>query len=182
VKNPFLISKSIYLSPLTKDDISQDYVSWLNDPEVCTHNSHATFPNTITKTLSYIDSIEKSKMEIVFAIRWRKNNDHIGNISVQNINWVNRSAEIAILIGNKNYWNKGVGSEAYKLLIDYGFNILNLNRISSGLAITNDGMIKVCEKNRMKKEGLLREVLYKDGRYIDATIYSILLKDYKKKI
>jgi len=181
LKNPFLTGEKIYLSPLTKEDISQDYVSWLNDIEVCVHNSHATFPNTIAKTLSYIESIERSKTDIVFAIRWKKNNDHIGNISLQNINWINRSGEIAILIGKKNYWNKGVGSEAYKLLIDYGFNTLNLNRISSGLMITNNGMIKICEKNQMKKEGLMREFLYKNGRYIDAIIYSILLKDYKKK-
>ncbi|MEO8209876.1 MAG: GNAT family protein [bacterium] len=182
MKNPFLINQNIYLSPLTKDDISEDYIGWLNDNEVCKGNSHGTFPNNYSKTLAYIESIENSKTEIVFAIRWKKNDDHIGNISLQNINWINRSGEIAILIGNKNYWNKGVGSKAYKLLIDYGFNTLNLNRISSGLAITNDGMIKVCEKNRMKKEGLIREALYKDGRYIDAAIYSILLKDYKKKI
>ncbi|MDQ3019435.1 MAG: GNAT family N-acetyltransferase [Bacteroidota bacterium] len=179
LKNPFLTGEKIYLSPLTKEDISQGYVSWLNDAEVCRHNSHATFPNTVTKTLSYLQSIEKSKTEIVFAIRWKKNNEHIGNISFKNLNWVSRSGEIAILIGEKNYWSKGVGSEAFKLLIEYGFNSLNLNRISSGLMTTNNGMIKICEKNRMKMEGLMREFLYKEGRYLDALIYSILLKDYK---
>lgn len=182
MKNPFLIGKAIYLSPLTKEDVSEDYISWLNDSEVCKANSHATFPNNYSKTLVYVESIQNSKTEIVFAIRWKKNNDHIGNISLQNINWVNRSGEIAILIGNKNYWNKGVGGEAYELLIGYGFNTLNLNRMFSGLAITNEGMIKVCEKNGMTKEGLMREVLYKEGRYIDATVYAILLKDYKRKI
>jgi len=181
MKNPFLKGEKIYLSPLTKDDISAEYINWLNDSEVCKDNSHATFPNTYSKTLTYLESIEKSSSEIVFAIRWEKNDVHIGNISIQNINWINRSAEIAILIGNKKYWNKGVGSEAYKLVIGYGFRTLNLNRLSSGQTVTNKGMISVCEKNGMRKEGTLREVLYKNGEYTDAVIYSILLKDLRKK-
>ena len=181
MKNPFLKGEKIYLSPLTKDDISEDYISWLNDSEVCRDNSHATFPNTYSKTLYYLESIEKSNKEIVFAIRWKKNDIHIGNISVQNINWINRSAEIAIIIGNKHYWNKGVGSEAYKLVIEYSFQTLNLNRLSSGQTVTNIGMLSVCEKNGMRKEGTFREALYKNGEYIDAVVYSILSKDFRKK-
>lgn len=180
MKNPFLTGDQIYLSPLIKEDATSEYVNWLNDPDVCKDNSHATFPNTLDKTVKYIESIISSKIEIVFAIRWKKNDAHIGNVSVQNINWINRSGEIAILIGNKKYWNKGVGSEAYKLIINYGFNTLNLNRMSSGQTISNDGMNKVCEKNGMVKEGLLREVLFKNGKYVDAAIYSILYKDYIK--
>lgn len=180
MKNAFLAGDKIYLTPLTKEDITDEYVSWLNDPEVCSENSHAVFPNTHEKTLAYIKSLNNGKDEAAFAIRWKKNNVHIGNASVQKINRINRSAELAILIGNKKYWNKGVGNEVYKLLIDYGFNRLNLNRISSGQTVTNTGMIRVCEKQGMKKEGTLRQALYKNGRYVDAVIYSILKKEYKK--
>ncbi|MEO8665769.1 MAG: GNAT family protein [Ignavibacteria bacterium] len=180
MKNSFLESVNIYISPLSKKDISDEYVSWLNDEEVCRDNSHATFPNTRKKTLAYIESTENSKDEIAFAIKWKKNDKHIGNIAIKKIDRINRSAELAIMIGDKKYWNKGVGSEAYRLLIDYGFNTLNLNRISSGQTISNMGMIKVCEKMGMKKEGRLREVLFKNGQYSDAVIYSIILKDYRK--
>lgn len=179
--NPFLTGGKIYLTPLSEKDISEEYVNWLNDKEVCRDNSHATFPNTKSKTLAYIESLENSKDEIVFAIRWKKNDVHIGNIAIKKIDRINRSAELAIIIGDKNYWNKGVGSEAYELMIDYGFNTLNLNRISSGQTISNKGMIKVCEKMGMKKEGTLRQVLFKNGEYLDAVIYSILKKNYKKK-
>jgi ribosomal-protein-alanine N-acetyltransferase len=181
MKNPFLVGNKIYISPLSEKDISDNYVDWLNDKEVCKDNSHATFPNTKTKALAYIESLGNSKDEIAFAIRWKKNDIHIGNIAIKKIDRINRSAELAIIIGNKNYWNKGVGSEAYKLLIEYGFDTLNLNRISSGQTISNTGMIRVCKKLGMKKEGILREVLFKNGEYLDAVIYSILKKDYKKK-
>ncbi len=180
MNNPFLIGGKIYLSPLTKNDVSDEYINWLNNSEVCKYNSHARFPYTYSKALSFLESLEKNSNDIVLAMRWKKNDCHLGNVSLQNINWINRSGEIAIIIGNKDYWNNGVGTEAYRLLIEYGFNVLNLNRISSGQTITNEGMIKVCEKSGMKKEGLLRDALYKNGEYIDVVVYSILLKDYKK--
>ncbi len=180
MKNAFLTGEKIYLSPLLEEDISVKYIDWLNDKEVCRDNSHATFPNTKSKTLAYIKNLENSRDEIAFAIRWRKNNSHIGNIAIKKIDRINRSAELAILIGDKKYWNKGVGSEAYRLMIDYGFNTLNLNRISSGQTTENTGMIRVCEKMGMKKEGLLREILFKEGKYLNAAIYSILKKDFKK--
>lgn len=181
MKNPFLTGENIYLSPLSRNDVSEKYINWLNDKEVCRDNSHSTFPNTKSKTLSYIRSLENSKDEIAFAIRWKKNDIHIGNIAIKKIDRINRSAELAIIIGDKDYWNKGAGSEAYRLMIDYGFNTLNLNRLSSGQTVNNTGMINVCKKMGMKKEGLLREVLYKNGEYIDAVIYSIIKKDFKNK-
>lgn len=176
--NPFLTGKKIYLSSLSKIDISDRYIDWLNDEEVCRDNSHATFPNTRSKTIAYIDHLEKSKDEVAFAIKLIKNDLHIGNAAVQKIDRINRSAELAILIGDKKYWGKGIASEVYSLLIKYGFDTLNLNRISSGQTIDNKGMIKVCEKSGMKKEGILRQVLYKNGGYLDAGIYSILKKEF----
>ncbi len=110
MKNPFLIGKKIYLSPLTKEDISSEYINWLNDYETNAGNSHATIPNTYSKTLSYIESIENSKSDIVLSIRTKKDDEHIGNVSVQNINWINRSGEFAIIIGNKKHRGKGLGS------------------------------------------------------------------------
>ncbi len=181
MKNSFLTGKQIYLSPISKDDITADYVSWLNDKDVCRDNSHATFPNNVEKTIAYVDSVSRSNSEIVLAIRWKKNDLHIGNISLQRINWVSRSAELAIIIGNKKYWNKGVGTEAYSLMIDYAFDRLNLNRISSGQTLRNKGMINVCIKCGMKEEGIARESMFKEGEYIDTVTYSILSKEREKQ-
>ncbi|HMS63844.1 MAG TPA: GNAT family protein [Ignavibacteria bacterium] len=181
MKNPFLTGKKIYLSPLTKDDITEEYINWLNDKEVCRGNSHATFPNNFAKTLSYVESVSDSKTELAFTVRLKKNDLHIGNASFQNINYINRSAEMAIILGNKNYWNKGISTEILELFIEYGFMTLNLNRISTGTPVTNSGGIKICEKNGMKKEGLLRKVMFKEGKYTDVVIFSILKEEYKIK-
>lgn len=178
MKNPFLTGKNIYLSPLNEAEVTDEYVSWLNDCEVCRDNSHAVFPNTKELTLQYVRSVASSGKEVVMAIKWKKNNRHIGNISLQKINWVNRSAELAIIIGDKNYWNKGVGTEAYELMIGYAFERLNLNRVSSGQTLRNKGMISVCRKCGMSEEGVSRETMFKEGEYLDTVAYAILAKDY----
>ena len=176
--NPFLVGRTIYLSPLSRDDISERYIGWLNDPEVCRDNSHATFPNTLEKATAYVDSVQARDTELAFAVRLVANDEHVGNVALNRISWVHRSAELAILIGEKEAWNKGVGSEAYQLLIQHGFDVLNLNRIASIQTARNTGMVKVCEKNGMQKEGILRQLLFKNGEYVDGVIYSILRQDY----
>ena len=176
--NPFLTGEKIYLSPLTVNDLSDKYIAWLNDAEVCKDNAHATFPNNETKARAYVESVQKSQHDLVFAIRLTANGDHVGNVSLQGINWVNNSAELAIIIGDKAAWGKGVGYECYKLLLDYAFNTLNLNRVSSGQTLRNKAMIKICEKAGMKQEGVLREFLFKNGEYLDLAVYSILKKEY----
>lgn len=106
---------------------------------------------------------------------------HIGNIALQRINWVSRSAELAIIVGDKKYWNKGVGTEAYMLMLGYAFDRLNLNRISSGQTLQNIGMINVCKKCGMKEEGVARESMFKKGKYIDTVTYSILRREYENR-
>jgi len=176
--NPFLTGEKIYLSPLSESDLSDKYIAWLNDVEVCRDNAHATFPNNETKVKAYIEEVQKSQQNFVFAIRLKSNDEHVGNVALQSVNWINKSGELAILIGEKSAWGKGVGYECYKLLLEYGFKTLNLNRIFSGQTTRNKAMIKICEKSGMKREGLLREFLFKNGEYLDLEIYSILKKEY----
>lgn len=180
MRNQFLVGDTVYLSALTTDDVSDRYTGWLNDPEVCRDNSHAIVPNTHARTIDYVKSVQGSNSTMAFAVRWKNNDDHIGNGSIQKIDWINRSAELAILIGEKDAWNKGVATEVYRLLIRYGFMVLNLNRISSAQTCRNAAMVKVCEKAGMIKEGLLREALFKNGEYLDVAVHALLLKDYEK--
>ena len=82
----------------------------------------------------------------VFAIVTKEKGSHIGNISLQNIDYVDRSAELAIIIGDKRYWGKGIGLEAWKLMMNYGFLVLNLHRLYCGCANKNLGMRRIAEK------------------------------------
>lgn len=176
----FLKGVRIDLRALTEKDLTKEYLQWLNDEEVCRFNSHAIFPNTEQKMKNYFDKLDNQR-EIVLAIIDKKTTKHIGNISLQNINWVSKNAEFAILLGDKNYWGKGFGEEAAKLIVDYGFDRLNLHRIYCGTLEGNEGMKKLAVKLKMKEEGIRRQAIYKHGKYIDIIEYGILRDEYRRE-
>lgn len=176
----FLEGEKIFLRPLLLSDISKKYLSWLNDPQTNLYNSHSIFPYTIEQLKDYIKGID-NKSKMVLAICDQKSGKHIGNISLQNIDWVARSAEFAILIGEKEFWGKGIGEETGKLMVQYGFNRLNLNRIHCGTSSENVGMQKLALNLGMKPEGVRIQAMYKNGKYADILEYGILKPNYEKK-
>jgi RimJ/RimL family protein N-acetyltransferase len=176
----FLKGPRIELRALTESDLTQDYMQWLNDDEVCRNNSHAIFPNTEQKMREYFARLNNQK-EVVLAIIHTESGRHIGNVSLQNINWVARNAEFAILMGDKNFWGSGYGEEAAKLIVEYGFERLNLHRIYCGTFEGNESMKKLAKKLSMQQEGLRREAFFKNGSYINVYEYGVLKKDYLKE-
>ena len=159
--------------------MSEKYLSWLNDPEVNKFNSHAIFPYTAEQLKDYVKGID-NKSKVVMAICDNRSQKHIGNISLQNIDWVTRSAEFAILLGDKKFWGQGIGEEAGKLIIQHGFEKLNLSRIHCGTSSENIGMQKLALKLGMKPEGRRRQAMYKNGKYADILEYGILKSEYEK--
>jgi len=194
---------NIYVRPFTKDDMKEPYLSWFYDPEVTRFNSHGLFPYTDQQKKEFIVSLNTN---IVWAIISKKNiantdelnlmleaaesgisvsniveeDIHIGNIALQSINWVNRSAEFAVVIGNTDYWGKGICTQATTWLFDHGFGKLNLNRIWSGTVAVNTGMQQVFRKLGMKEEGRFRKGVYLDGDYYDVVCYGILKEEWPK--
>lgn len=174
MKNPFLIGSRIYLRPLDDSDAEGDYVSWLNDPEVCNFNAHHVFPYSKKGALSYIEHTSVSKDSIVLAVCLKENDRHIGNISLQCINLISRSAEFAILMGDKDNWGKGFAKEASLLLLGHGFKELNLHRIYCGTSAENIAMQKLASAIGMTQEGVRKEAMFKHGKYLDIIEFGII--------
>ena len=126
---------------------------------------------------AYYNSLQ-NRQDVVLAIIHTETGTHIGNVSLQNINWISRNAEFAILIGDKNYWGQGYGEEAAQLIVAYGFNRLNLHRIYCGTIQGNVGMIKLAAKLKMKEEGIRKDAIFKNGRFLDIYEYGVLQNDY----
>jgi [ribosomal protein S5]-alanine N-acetyltransferase len=175
---PFIEGDRIILRALIQDDINGDYVDWLNDAEVNKYNSHHYFPYSKSSAYKYIENVNNSSSVLVLAIIEKKSNMHIGNISLQQIDFINRTAEFAILIGDKKSWGKGYSREAGKLIINHGFVELNLNRIYCGTASENIGMRKLAESLKMIEEGIRKEALFKGGNYIDIVEFGVLKKHF----
>ena len=105
-KDIFLQGANIYLRALNEQDILGNYSMWLNDTEITKYNSHGRFPMTAEKLLIFVQMSSESNTSLVMAVVSRENDIHIGNISLQSINWVDRNAEIAFLLGEKAFWAK----------------------------------------------------------------------------
>ncbi len=172
-QNNILHGQKINLEPLSQKHLSEEYVSWLNDPIVCRYNSHGNSTYTLQQAKVYIEQSKTSEHLMVYTIISNDDSKHLGNISLKT-SWQNHSAEIAILIGNKNAWGKGIGTEAYQLLMDLAFTQMDLHRIWSGVASENMSMIRILEKLGFTKESMMKEALHKDGRYLDIEHWALL--------
>lgn len=177
-KHVFLQGKLVYLRALEEKDLSGNYFQWLNDEEVCRYNSHAIFPNSESGMKAFLDSQHRSKDRVVLAIVDIQTDLHIGNISLQNIDWISRTAEYAILMGDKKYWGKGYSTEASLMMCVYGFIKLNLHRIYCGTSEANIGMQKLAAKMKMVKEGIRRKAFFKNGEYKDIFEYGVLKEEF----
>jgi ribosomal-protein-alanine N-acetyltransferase len=175
----FLKSERVYLRPLLPDDCQGFYPQWFNDEEVCAGNSHHVFPYTPDAAEGYVRGLATSSDTIALAIVLVQGHQHIGNISLQGIDWVSRSAELAIVIGEKAAWHKGYAMESCRLLCDHGFKALNLHRISCGTFHDNEAMNRLAIALGMKEEGRRREAAFKNGRYLDVVEYGVLRAEYE---
>ncbi|GGF91459.1 GNAT family N-acetyltransferase [Paenibacillus abyssi] len=175
---PFLNGSRLFLRPLQENDAESNYLNWFNDAEVCKQNNHYRYPYLYQDALQYIQYAQKTKESLILAIVTLEDHVHIGNISLQDIHFINRTADFAIVLGEKKYWNKGYASEAAKLIIAHGFQELNLNRISCGTYHTNVGMQRLAESLGFIKEGVRRQAAYKQNQYIDVIEYGILRNEW----
>lgn len=181
MKSVFLEGKTVYLRGLEKSDISGNYFQWFNDQDVCRNNSHGYFPNSLKEMESYVERTGTSGSDLVFAIVYKKNGRHIGNIALHGIDWIARSAEFAIIIGEKKYWGKGIGKEASDLLLRHAFLMLNLHRVYCGTNAHNTAMQGLAAYMGMKEEGRRRQAFFKDGAYQDALEYGVLRDEYMRR-
>jgi RimJ/RimL family protein N-acetyltransferase len=105
----------------------------------------------------------------------------IGNVAFFDLQWIHRCAEIGILIGDKTQWNKGYGTETMRLMLKYGFETLNLNRIYLRVYRDNLGGIKAYERAGFVHEGVQRQAIFSEGHYTDVLMMSVLRDEYLAK-
>lgn len=157
------------------------FVKWFNDPEV-TETLFNYLPMSLADEEQWFENMLKRPMrehplsaEIKEGEDWRM----IGNIGMMGFDDVARSAEIGIVIGEKDYWNQGYGTEMMRLMLKHCFETLNLNRVMLRVYAYNERAKHVYQKIGFVYEGTMREALYRNGKYSDVHIMSILRKEWE---
>ena len=146
------------------------------------------FPSKVTKNmqkhLKWIKKIIKSNEDKYFIIS-KKDNKNIGLCFLNKINYLNKNAEFGYYLSNKKYYGQGFSIEAEYMILDYGFEKLGLNKIYCENLENNKNITNVHKKFGFKLEGIKREEILRDDKYLDIYLMSVLKKDYykyKKKI
>jgi RimJ/RimL family protein N-acetyltransferase len=176
-----------YLSPIDVDD-AEKFTEWLNDLEFTVY---LPFYSKIINTDSEREILNNISKGHNYSIIDIEKNELIGNCGFTKLDHLNQTGKVGIFIGNKNYWNKGYGSEAMTLLLDYGFKALNLHNISLEVLSFNERAIKSYKKVGFTNMGKSREVIRRGNETYDLIYMDILcdefyednkiIKDIKKK-
>jgi len=172
-----MTGKLCYLSPIDVND-AEKFTEWLNDLEVTQHLM--LYPHIIN-TENEKGFLEKLSKEHNYSIIDIDTNELIGNCGYAKIDHINQTAEIGIFIGNKKYWNRGYGTEALSLLLDYGFKALNFHNVFLRVYSFNERAKKCYGKIGFKAIGKNREALLRDGKRHDIILMDILRDEFLKE-
>ena len=179
MKNPYLVGKNIYMRSPEEIDIEGDWYQWFSDQDITEFLSHY-LPNSITKQKKFFDEIKNNNNKIVLSICDKKNDKHIGVCGLDSINWINRSANLSIVIGNKKYQKGSFAIEAFSLLIKCAFINLNLKNLRSYF---NEKNIKSEQLHKLFKfdfVGRFKKITYVKGNYYDDIACQLSKEKWKK--
>ena len=175
---PTLNSGKIKLRRILKTDIDDVY-EYASDPATSEFLLWSPHPDR-SYTKRYLDHLDKKYRRGEFydwGIEFE--GKMIGTCGFTSFSIENNSAEIGYVL-NKNFWGKGIASKVARMVMEYGFIELGLNRIEAKYMVEYDSSRRVMEKCLMTSEGVLRSAIYSKNRYRDIGVYSILREEYFK--
>ncbi len=171
-----LRGEKVRLVPVDRVQHFDNSVQWLNDPEV-TRYLTLTAGVTIGMEEEWFQKVQKRDTDYVWAIHDERNR-HIGFTGLHAIDWRNRRATSGPVIGEKDAWGRGYGTDAMRVRTKFAFETLNLHRIESAAHAENVASQKALEKTGYKREGIFRRRTWSEGRWHDEIRYAILDEDY----
>jgi RimJ/RimL family protein N-acetyltransferase len=181
VRAVFLAGGLVLLRPLERADLAGAYLDWINSQDADRFTDHARYPTNADDLDRYYQSMRGNRNVVHLAVIERASGAHVGNVAIQNIDWIARRGEFAILIGDTRAHGRGIGREAATLLIDHAFRRLALNRVWLGVRADHDVAIGLYRSLGFTEEGRLRDHSIKDGGPVDALIMGLLRREWIQK-
>ena len=179
---PELTTPRLRLRRLTMRD-AQDIYRYSRDPEVARHvlwDAHRTIGDS-RAYLRFMLRRYRFQEPASWGIEYLETGHVIGTIGFMWVQDENAAAEVGYSL-SREYWNRGIMTEALSAVIRYGFDGMDLNRIEAQHETTNPASGAVMRKCGMRMEGTLRQRLYNKGHFVDVALYAILRGDYRQRI
>ena len=175
----FIEGEHIELLPFNPENV-KIHARWVNDPKtrLYAQNVFPVSPEDLKKRLEQTQ--ERPKRDISFEIYHKELDKIIGFVKFYHINYINHAADLNVLIGEKELWGDNLGTEAAKQMLKYGFDELNLVKITAIALKPNKGACRMLEKIGMKLELVLKNQTYFDGAYVDELNFSIFREEWEQ--
>ncbi len=180
-----ILGQKTRLRPIEKDDLPR-FVRWFSDPEVrALIGKH--LPVGQVQEERWFDRNLSAGNEQTWAIDLQPEMavgpwQHVGSCGFHTIDWLNRKGEVGIILGAKEYWGKGYGTDALQTLVAWGFYTLNLNRVELRVFANNTRAIRSYEKVGFMLEGRQRQAIFKNGTYQDELVMGVLRSDWARAV
>ncbi|MEW6406445.1 MAG: GNAT family protein [Chloroflexota bacterium] len=178
-----IYGQRVRLRAIERDDVKR-YYEWVNDPEV-TRSLALYLPMSNQDEEQWFERVshgDPNEKPLAIEVRDGDGWKLIGNCGVFGIEWVNSSAELGIMIGDKTCWNQGHGTEVMILLLRHCFETLNLHRVFLRVYADNTRGLRAYEKAGFVEEGRMREAVFKHGKYDDVVFMGVLRSEWNARI
>jgi len=176
-KAPTLETRRLKLVGFADEHLTERYVGWLNDPEVVRYSEQRHRKHTLSSCREFVASFADGPSHLWAIVEKQQRLGHIGNINSA-VDAPNRTADIAILIGDRKAWRQGLGAEAWTAAVDYLLGAGGMRKVTAGAMAENKAMLKIMENAGMAEEGRRRGQFVLDGRAVDAILTARFAKGH----
>jgi len=173
--------KKIFLRKITIDDVTDEYLAWLNDDEVTKGLETVAKPYTMEMLRQYLHNVIATESTYMFMVIDKETGNKIGTAKCHSISKKNGTCNLGLMIGDKRFWGRGYGQDAYNTAIEYAFTHLKIRKIWEAANASNIGSLAMCKKSGFQIEGQLKEQVFSDGQYVDKILLGLFAKEWKKK-
>lgn len=181
MNSPYIEGDKVALRGVRRSD-QEHFRQWWDDAEATFYMESGWRPATEEILEDYYQTAAEKQNAVAFIIVERESGHPIGTCGLYEIFWPGRRAELRVLIGEPSMFDKGYGTEATQLTVEYGFERLNMEVIHLGVNASNARAVKSYEKAGFVSEGLRRKFVFSRGTYHDAVVMSILRDEYLKSL
>jgi RimJ/RimL family protein N-acetyltransferase len=168
--NSDLVSLRLFI----REDINEQYIAWLNDKDVVKYSNQKFIKHTKESCNNFFDSFKNSQ-SLFFAIENKLSGDVIGTLTIH-CNSYHNTADVGILLGNKDYWGRGYAKQAWCTVVDLLSNVVHIRKITAGTLACNLPMTGLMKASNMKLDGIRSAQELVDGQPMDIVYYARFLK------
>ncbi len=168
--------RRVRLWPLERHDLLKNY-QWANDRELARFAGMNPLPRSVFELERWFEGVVANPEIRMFAIKTPEG-DYLGNIELRDLDLRCGNAEVGVLIGERAWWGRGVGTDAIQALGRFAFRDLRLHRLFARILESNPRALRSFEKCGFVREGRERQAHYQDGRFWDVHVLGVLAPEW----